>query len=141
VLLSAIFLLSAVMKAMNWAKTEEMMATKGMVAVPFFLFMAILFELCGGLSVLLGLKARLGAVLLILFLIPVSLVIHNFWAYEGQAMENQMQHFLKNLTIIGGLTTLTAAGAGAYSVDAWLARRKRASQAVRPEVELRPALA
>jgi len=56
-------------------------------------------------------------------------------------MESQMQHFMKYMTIIGGLATLAGAGAGAYSLDAWLARRKRASQVVRPEVEVRPALA
>jgi putative oxidoreductase len=140
ILLSGIFLMSAVMKATHWSHTEETMVEKGMVAVPFFLLMAILFELCGGLSVLLGFFARWGALLLILFLIPVTLVFHNFWAYEGKMMENQMQHFMKNLTILGGLTTLAAAGAGAYSLDAWLARRK--SQAVGIEhAPVRPAMA
>jgi len=139
-MLSVIFLMSGVMKLTHWAKTEETMASKGMVAVPIFLGIAILMELVGGLSVLVGFKARWGAIVLILFLIPVSLVMHNFWAYEGQMMENQMQHFMKNMTIIGGLFTLAGAGAGAYSLDAWLARRTRAGQVVLPEPAIRPAM-
>src|SRR5882724_1068921 len=86
-LLSLIFLLSGTMKLMNWSKTADMMTEKGMVFVPFFLAASIAFELLGGLSILLGWKARFGALALTLWLIPVSLVIHNFWAYEGQAME------------------------------------------------------
>src|SRR5258708_5644089 len=99
-LLSMIFLLSGTMKLMNWSKTAEMMTEKGMDFVPFFLGASIACELLGGLCILLGWKARYGALALALWLIPVSIVMHNFWAYEGQAMQNQMQHFLKNLTIM-----------------------------------------
>ena len=123
-LLSAIFLLSGTMKLMHWEQTAGTMEAKGMPAVPFLLLMAVLFELGGGLSVLLGLKARWGAAALIIFLIPATLVFHNFWTQHGQEMQNQMQHFMKNLTIMGGLTVLAGAGAGAYSLDAVLARKR-----------------
>lgn len=118
VLLGQIFLLSGVMKVLNWSQTAEHMTSEGMTAVPFFLFMAIVFEIGGGLSLLLGCKARWGALALVLFLVPVTLIFHDFWAYEGQAMQNQMAHFLKNVTILGGLLTLAAAGAGRFSLDA-----------------------
>jgi len=117
ILLSQIFLLSAVMKALHWSATTDHMAAKGMVAVPFFLGMAILFELGGGLCVLLGWKARCGALALAFFLIPTTLIFHAFWT-DPQTMENQMQHFLKNLAIMGGLFTLAGAGAGRFSLDA-----------------------
>ena len=68
--------------------------------------------------VLLVFKARLGALALALHLIPVTFVFHNFWAYQGEAMQNPMQHFLKNVTIIGGLLTVVAVGAGRCSIDA-----------------------
>ena len=61
ILLSLIFILSGLGKIDDWSGTAGSMAAKGMVAVPFFLTTAILFELGGGLSVLLGFKARLGA--------------------------------------------------------------------------------
>jgi putative oxidoreductase len=120
------------MKVFNWETTAEHMAGQGMFAVPVFLFLAILVEVLGGLSVILGYKARLGAVVLALYLIPVTLVFHHFWTFEGAAMQNQMQHFMKNLTIIGGLLTLAAAGAGRLSLDAagegWSARWREARE-------------
>jgi len=127
-LLAPIFLLSGVMKILHWSETAEQMATHGMVAVPFFLVMAILIELGGGFSVLFGCKARLGALVLALFLIPATLVFHDFWNHEGPALQNQMQHFLKNVTIIGGLLTLVAAGAGPYALDALRFRKATTSE-------------
>jgi putative oxidoreductase len=139
ILLAPIFLLSGAMKIMHWNQTADEMAVKGMVAVPFFLALAVLFELGGGLSVLLGYKARLGALALALFLIPVTLVFHDFWTHTGKDMENQMQHFLKNLTIMGGLLTLAAAGAGRFSLDALTCRTVPAGEQ-RASTERRAAL-
>src|SRR5262245_20853809 len=122
ILLAPIFLLSGVMKIRNWPKTAESMANEGMIAVPVFLFMAIVFEIGGGLLVLLGFKARLGAAALVVFLIPATLIFHDFWTFQSPARESQMQHFMKNLTIMGGLLTLAAAGAGRFSLDALCCR-------------------
>jgi putative oxidoreductase len=122
ILMSLIFLLSGAMKALHWTPTAAQMEGKGMPIVPLFLVGAIACELAGGLSLLFGFKTRYGALLLALFLIPVTLVMHNFWAAEGPAAENQMQHFLKNVTIIGGLIVLSATGAGRFSLDARLSR-------------------
>lgn len=116
-LLSAIFLLSGFMKLMSWPATAELMAEVGMIAVPFFLSLAILFEIGGGLALLLGWQARLGALALIAFLIPVTLIFHDFWAFEGLARQNELAHFLKNLTIMGGLLLILSRGAGPHSVD------------------------
>src|SRR5262249_12503602 len=118
VLLSMIFLASGVMKFVNWQETAGFMASKGMVAVGFFLTAAALVELSGGLSVLFGCKARLGALALFLFLIPVTLLFHNFWVFEGMERMNQMQHFMKNLAIMGGLLLIVGLGAGPFSFDA-----------------------
>lgn len=123
VLLSSIFLLSGVEKMFQWDVTASMMANEGMFAIAFFLAMAILFETLGGLSVLTGTYTRLGALALIVFLIPTTLVFHDFWAYEGQERQMQMIQFMKNVTILGGLTVLMGAGPGRYSVDAKLAPR------------------
>jgi len=132
-LLSAIFLMSGAMKIMNWSKTADSMAQEGMLLVPFFLAGAIAFELLGGLSVLVGFQARIGALLLFLFLIPTTLIFHDFWSFEGPAMQQQMQHFMKNLTIMGGLLTVVAAGAGRYSLDAWLSRETTDRRPTREE--------
>src|SRR5262249_18328587 len=98
--------------------TVETMRARGMPAAEVFLALAILVEFVGGLSVLLGWKARLGALLLALYLIPVTLLFPSFWNFEGMAQMNQMLPFLKNVTIMGGLITLVGAGAGRFSLDA-----------------------
>ena len=115
--LSLIFLLSAAGKLANWSGTAQFMASKNMPLAPMFLAGAIAFELLGGLSVLLGYKARLGALALIVFLIPATLIFHNFWAYQGMEQQMQMINFLKNVAIMGGLTLLIAFGSGRLSLD------------------------
>ena len=123
VLLSLIFLMAGFGKLADWSGTEAYMASHGMVAIPFFLTIAVLFELGAGTCLLLGWQTRLAALMLIVFLIPATLIFHNllifhnFWAYEGQERMNQMQHFLKNLAILGGLTTLAATGAVGWALD------------------------
>lgn len=135
IFLSAIFLASGVMKLFNWSGTAEHMAQKGMTAVPLFLGLAIAFELVGGLSVLLGFFTRYGAALLVLFLVPATLVFHNFWDETGMAAQSQMQHFMKNLAIMGGLLAVAALGPGRCSLDHWW--RTRAARASRPATQRR----
>jgi putative oxidoreductase len=117
VLISHIFLASGVMKVLDPSGTAAQMAGRGMVWVPVFLVGAILFELVGGLSVLLGYKARLGALALFLFLIPVTLTFHNFWTYPPDQQQQQMIMFMHNLTLMGGLLLLMAYGPGPLSID------------------------
>ncbi len=121
ILLSLIFLLSGMMKIMDWNGTAAQMADKGMPAIPFFLTMAILFELGAGACLLFGFQARSASLALVFYLIPTTLVFHNFWSATGPEYQNQMHHFLKNLAILGGLATVIAHGAGALSIDALLA--------------------
>ena len=111
-LLSLIFVMSGVHKIMAWDQTATQMEGEGMPAVPLLLVGAIAFELLGGLSVMLGVKARIGAVALFLFLIPTTLIFHDFWTYEGQEQQMQMINFMKNLAIMGGLLVVAARGPG-----------------------------
>jgi putative oxidoreductase len=75
--------------------------------------------LLGGLSVLLGFKARVGALLLILFLLPVTLAMHRFWAIgDPQLALMQRIMFMKNVSMLGGAMILAYFGAGPISFDA-----------------------
>lgn len=123
VLLSLIFLFSGFQKLVMWDATATMMEAEGMAAVPLFLALAIVFEIMGGLSVLTGTFTRIGALALLVFLIPATLVFHDYWQYQGDAQTNQMLHFMKNVTIAGGLVLLMGHGPGRYSVDALIERR------------------
>lgn len=78
-----------------------------------------LIALAGGLSVLLGYKARIGAWLLVLFLVPVTLTMHNFWAVQDPMMAQiQQAMFFKNLSMLGGALLIARFGAGPLSLDA-----------------------
>ena len=78
-----------------------------------------LMSLAGGLSVLLGYRARLGAWLLILFLVPVTVMFHNFWAVRDPMMAQiQQGFFLANLSRLGGALLIAHFGAGPMSLDA-----------------------
>lgn len=75
--------------------------------------------IAGGLSVALGYKAKLGAWLLVLFLVPVSLMMHNFWAVTDPMMHGmQFAHFMKNVSMLGAALMITYFGSGPLSLDA-----------------------
>ena len=126
VLLSVIFLMSAFGKVTNWSGTGGYMAAHGLPAAPVLLALAVLFELGGGLGLLLGLQTRLAALALVVFLIPTTLVFHNFWAFQGQEQQMQMINFLKNLAIMGGLLHIVATGPAGLAVDTARARLAKA---------------
>jgi putative oxidoreductase len=84
------------------------------VLVPASGIMAIV----GGLSVLLGFHGKLGAWLLVLFLVPVTLTMHNFWAVKDPMMQQiQMAMFLKNISMLGSALFFTQIGTGPLSLD------------------------
>ncbi len=84
------------------------------IVVPISGAIAIL----GGLSILLGFKAKYGAWLIVLFLVPVTLMIHNFWAVaEPMARQIQYLNFIKNVSMLGAALMITHFGSGPLSVD------------------------
>jgi putative oxidoreductase len=134
ILLCSLFLMSSFSKITNWSGTEAAMASKGLPMVEVLLPIAVLFELGGALSVLLGYYARLGALALFLFLIPTTLTFHNFWAVQGPDQLNQIMHFMKNVVIMGGLLKVIADGAGAFSIDARRGKLVEATVQARPTI-------
>jgi putative oxidoreductase len=117
VLLSLIFLLSGLGKIIDWDGNAQVMASQGLPLIPLLLVGAIVTELAGGLSVLLGWKARWGALLLFLYLIPTTLIFHDFWTFTGPEMQTQLVNFLKNLSIMGGLLLVAAYDGAALVAD------------------------
>lgn len=115
--LSLIFIMSGLSKIGGWEQTIQYMASKGMPMTSSFLFGAIFLEIGGGLSLLLGFRAKIGAIALIVFLIPATFIFHNFWSYEGMEQQTQMIMFMKNLSIMGGLILILGFGSGPLSFD------------------------
>lgn len=79
--------------------------------------------LLGGLSVLFGYRARLGGCLLVVFLVPVTLFMHNFWAAPDTALFRwQLFSFARNFVLLGCACQLVRVGAGSLSLDAIMER-------------------
>lgn len=118
VLLSAIFLLSAVgNKSPNFSGVAQYMASKGVPNAELMLAGAIVFLIVGSLSIMLGLQARFGAVLLIVFLVLATYFFHPFWELEGaQQMQENIQ-FMKNASMLGAMLLIVANGSGPMSLD------------------------
>jgi putative oxidoreductase len=84
-----------------------------------------IIALVGGLSVLLGFQTRLGAWLLVIFLVPVTMMMHNFWsASDPTTLQIEKAMFLKNVTMLGGALVISYFGAGPLSLDALISQRK-----------------
>jgi putative oxidoreductase len=117
--LALIFFVSAASKLSDFAGNAARMAARGLPAAQVLLVGACALEIVGAALVVLGLRARIGAWMLIVFLVPTTIVFHNFWAAAGTGERlAQMLQFLKNLSILGGLLLVAAYGAGPLSLDA-----------------------
>jgi putative oxidoreductase len=75
------------------------------------------FELGGGVLLILGLKTRWVAWALVAYTIVATLVAHRYWSYPPEQAFGQMSNFFKNVSLIGGLLMLASFGPGPVSVD------------------------
>lgn len=99
-------------------QTISYAAQTGVPAAGFLVPAAGVLALLGGLSVLLGYHARIGAWLLVLFLVPVTLMMHAFWTVPDPMMAQvQQAMFMKNLGLLGGALFIAHFGAGPVSLD------------------------
>lgn len=137
VFFSVIFIFAGINKIMNWDATEQHLVNQMLDVLsksyhqgwakalfdqilplaPTLLVVGTIAELGGGLLVLLGIQVRLGALILALFLIPTTLLFHNFWALEGAQQQTEMIMFMKNLSMFGGALILLAFGKGPKRVS------------------------
>jgi putative oxidoreductase len=120
ILLGAIFVLSGITKLVNYDQTLAHMTAAGIPSTEALLVIAALAEILGGISILTGFLARIGAIGLLLFLAVTTAVFHAFWRFEEPERTMQLVNFMKNLAIGGGLFLLVAYGPGRYSLDGTL---------------------
>src|SRR5260221_13936818 len=89
------------------------------IAVP----LSGVLAMAGGLSILLGYRAKLGAWLIVLFLVPVTLMMHKFWAVQDPMMaQMHMGMFMKNVARLGGALLISQFGAEPFSLKAGRSR-------------------
>ena len=116
ILLAIIFLVSGIGKIGGFAGTAGYMLSKGLPMVEVLLAITIVIEIGAALMLILGLKAKLGAAALFLWMIPVTIMLHNFWAMPPADQQMQMAMFMKNLGLMGGMLYIMAYGSGPLSL-------------------------
>ncbi|NUO48287.1 MAG: DoxX family protein [Polyangiaceae bacterium] len=100
------------------AETIQHAAAAGVPLASIAVPLSGIIAFIGGLSVALGYKAKLGALLIVLFLVPVTLMMHAFWKVDDPATRQiQMIMFMKNLSMLGAALMLIHQGAGPFSFD------------------------
>lgn len=117
ILMAFIFLFAGFGKVMGFAGTAAFIASKGVPLPELAAVGAILVELGGSLSMILGYKTRWAAAALFVFTALTALIFHNFWAVAADQAQNQMIHFMKNVSIMGGLLYVVVYGSGPLALD------------------------
>jgi putative oxidoreductase len=122
VMLALIFIISGAMKLSDIAGTGTYMASAGLpasLALP-----AALFELIGGIMIVLGIFTRLTALVFAAFCLLTALLFHRETADAMQATAA-----LKNIAIAGGFLCLFAYDQKSWSFDSYRARRRADAEA------------
>ena len=115
ILYSAIFIMSGP----NHLKAETIgyAAAQGVPLASIAVPLSGVIALLGGLSIALGYRAKLGAWLIVLFLVPVTLMLHRFWGLsDPQATGLQLAMFMKNLSLLGAALIIARLGSGPLSL-------------------------
>lgn len=105
--------------------TVEYARTYGVIwATVFWVWVATILEIIGVISLISGYKVEIGSLSLILFIVPVTFIFHGFWKLTGTEMSTQMGFFISNISSTGGLLLLIGFGAGRFSLDNLLKKKK-----------------
>lgn len=117
ILIALIFILSGFSKISGFSGTVGYIASKGLQLPQLAAIGAIMIELGGGILLVLGWKTRWAAAAMLLFTALAALLFHNFWAMPPDQAQNQMNHFMKNISMMGGLLYVVIYGSGPLSLD------------------------
>ena len=117
ILIALLFVPAGFGKIAGFAGTVGYIASKGVPFPELAAAAAVGVELGLGLLLLVGFQTRWAALGIALFTVVITFIFHNFWDAPAAQMVQQQQAFFKNIAAIGGLLTIAAWGAGAWSFD------------------------
>ena len=125
VLIAFIFLYEAYDSIFYFKATKQKMTSYGLTWNQDFLLLgAIFLLLLGGILILIGYRSSFGALLLLIYWIPVTFIVHSWWNDPPGAQRLQAIMFMKNIAIVGGLLTIMVNGSGRYSIKRLFATTK-----------------
>jgi putative oxidoreductase len=122
--LGAIFVKSGLQKLTALGAFAASLAGRGVPQSSTWAVIGATVEFVGGLLIVTGFRTRDASLLMILFVIVATGIAHRYWEYAEAARRLQESQFFKNVAIIGGFLVLAATGAGRFSLDALLRRRR-----------------
>jgi putative oxidoreductase len=108
VLIASLFLVAGLRKVMNWTATMAGFSKLGVPLVEVVLPLVVLLELAGGLMLVFGWRLRWAAYGLATFTLVAGIIGHAFWNADASQFGNQLNHFLKNVAVCGGLVYLAS---------------------------------
>ncbi|MCD6735221.1 MAG: DoxX family protein [Burkholderiaceae bacterium] len=117
-LMAVLFLPAGIGKLTGFAGTVGYISSVGLPMPQLAAVVALLVEIVGGAALVVGFGTRIAAVVLAVFTLVASVFFHAFWAVPADQQMIAQLLFYKNVAVIGGLLTIAAWGAGAWSVDA-----------------------
>lgn len=117
ILLASLYVPAGFGKLTNFDATVGYIASSGVPLPQLAAAAAVGVELGLGMLLLVGWQTRWAALGIAFFTLVVSIIFHNFWAVPADEVMQQQQSFFKNIAVIGGLLTVAAWGAGAWSFD------------------------
>lgn len=117
VFMASLFLVAGTRKLLTYAATVGYMAKLGFPAPGVAAAVAMVIELGAGLMLLTGWRTRWAAWLLVVFVAVATAMAHRFWEFDQAQFGNQLNHFLKNIAIIGGLFFVATFGPGRMALD------------------------
>jgi putative oxidoreductase len=117
IFIAALFLVAGARKVLGYAGTVGYLTKLGFPAADAFAVIAIIIEIGAGLMLVLGWRTRWAAWILIVFVAVATAMAHRFWQFDAAQQINQLNHFLKNIAVIGGLLFVVSFGPGRMSVD------------------------
>jgi putative oxidoreductase len=124
ILLGWLFLKAGWDKVMNIAGFTGYLTNLKVPSPGFWAWPAAISEVVIGATLILGLATRYAALFTIVYVVIAIALAHRYWEYPAAQQGNQFNHFQKNLAIIGGALVLFVAGAGRFSLDSILAKRR-----------------
>ena len=102
VLLGGFFIISGVRHFQHLAMMAGFTGSKGVPAPRLAVIVSGLMIVLGGISILLGVRPHWGIVLVSAFLLPVTLLMHQYWKQTDPMMRiNDQVNFTKNVALLG----------------------------------------
>ena len=141
-MVGGMYLSAGVMNVIELDSKAGYTASKGVPDPKAWVILASVLLVVAGFSFITGLRPRLGISALVLFLIPVTLIMHNFWVFDGMQRVSEMHSFLSNLALLGsGVMFLAIPQPWSFSLDHWIAAlgdrvRGRMASSARPELSV-----